>query len=74
MVGRIDPGTPPRESIIHHPMSKRLEVLLRDFEYREFEALARRRRISLSEWARQALRAARQRETLRSTASGIRAE
>jgi hypothetical protein len=45
-------------------MSKRLQVLLREDEYRELEAIARRRRMSLSEWARQALRAARQRETL----------
>jgi hypothetical protein len=45
-------------------MSKRLQVLFREDEYRELEAIARRRRMSLSEWARQALRAARQRETL----------
>ncbi len=45
-------------------MSKRLQVLLREEEYRELEAIARRRRMSISEWARQALRAARQRETL----------
>jgi predicted 2-oxoglutarate/Fe(II)-dependent dioxygenase YbiX len=45
-------------------MSKRLQVLLREEEYRELEAIARRRRMSISEWARQALRAARHRETL----------
>ena len=45
-------------------MSKRLQVLLRDEEYREIEAIARRRRLSISEWARQALRTARHREPI----------
>jgi hypothetical protein len=45
-------------------MSKRLQVLLHDDEYRQIEAIARRRRLTVSEWARQALRAARRREPL----------
>jgi hypothetical protein len=43
-------------------MSKRLQVLLGDDEYREIETIARERRLTVSEWARQALRLARLRE------------
>ena len=45
-------------------MSKRLQVLLRDSEYEEFEMISKRKGMTLSEWARQALRVARLRETL----------
>lgn len=45
-------------------MSKRLQVLLRDDEYREIEKIARQKRLTVSEWARQVLRAARQQEPL----------
>lgn len=40
-------------------MSKRLQVILGDEEYREIRSVARRARLSISEWVRQALRAAR---------------
>jgi hypothetical protein len=43
-------------------MSKRLQVILRDPEYREIQRMARSRRISLAEWVRQALDIARRRE------------
>jgi hypothetical protein len=39
-------------------MSKRLQVLLDDGEYRELQRVARSRAMTLSEWARQALREA----------------
>lgn len=40
-------------------MSKRLQVVLDDAEYREIRSVARQARLSVSEWVRQALRAAR---------------
>jgi len=40
-------------------MSKRLQVLLDDKELREIQRIARRSHMSVSEWVRQALRAAR---------------
>lgn len=40
-------------------MLKRLQVLLDEEEYREIQSIARRQRMSLSEWVRQALRQAR---------------
>lgn len=43
-------------------MSKRLQVVLEEDEYREIQRTARRRRMSVSEWVRQALRRARQSE------------
>ena len=46
-------------------MSKRLQVLLDEAEYREIRAMARRRHVTVSEWVRQALRTARQREPVR---------
>lgn len=39
-------------------MSKRLQVLLEDGEYELVQAAARRRGMTLTEWVRQALRAA----------------
>ena len=39
-------------------MTKCLQVLLNDEEYEEIRVLARRRRMSMSEWVRQALRSA----------------
>jgi hypothetical protein len=44
-------------------MAKRLEVILKDAEYREFQRIARSRHMSLAEWVRQVLDAARRRET-----------
>ncbi len=40
-------------------MSKRLQVLLDEEEYKEIQGVARRQRMSLAEWVRQALRQAR---------------
>jgi hypothetical protein len=43
-------------------MTKRLQVLLEDAELREFQRLARRRKLTTAEWVRQALRAAGERQ------------
>ena len=39
-------------------MAKRLQILLDEEEYSEIQAVARRRRMTLAEWVRQALRKA----------------
>lgn len=44
-------------------MSKRLQVILRDPEYREIQRIARSRRMSIAQWVRQALEIARRRES-----------
>jgi hypothetical protein len=43
-------------------MSKRLQVILKDSEYREIQRVARSRRMSIAEWVRKALDLARRRE------------
>ena len=43
-------------------MSKRLQVLLEESELREIQRLARRRRMTVAEWVRQALRSVRRGE------------
>jgi hypothetical protein len=43
-------------------MSKRLQVLLEETEFREIRRVAKRNGMTVAEWVRQALRAARQRE------------
>lgn len=43
-------------------MPKRLQVILKDPEYREIQRIARTRRMSIAEWVRQALDLARRRE------------
>jgi hypothetical protein len=43
-------------------MSKRLQVLLSESELRDIQRIARRQRLTVAEWVRQALRAARRRE------------
>jgi hypothetical protein len=43
-------------------MAKRLQVILRDPEYREIQRVARSRHMSIAEWVRQALEMARRRE------------
>ena len=43
-------------------MAKRLEVILKDPEYREIQRVARSRHMSIAEWVRQALDLARRRE------------
>ncbi len=45
-------------------MSKRLQVILQDPEYREIQRAARSRQMSIAEWVRQALSLARRREPL----------
>jgi len=45
-------------------MSKRLQVILQDPEYREIQRVARARNMSIAEWVRQALAAARRYEPL----------
>jgi len=45
-------------------MTKRLQVLLQDPEYRDIQRIARSRRMTLAAWVRQALDRARQREPL----------
>lgn len=48
-------------------MTKRLQVLLKDPEYREIRRMARLRRMSIAEWVRQALELARRREPVADT-------
>lgn len=43
-------------------MSKRLQVLLDEAEFQELRRTARRQRLTVAEWVRQALRSARRRE------------
>ena len=43
-------------------MAKRLQVILKDPEYREIKRAARSRQMSIAEWARQALAQAHRRE------------
>lgn len=43
-------------------MAKRLQVILKDPEYREIQRAARSRHMSLAQWVRQALDLARRRE------------
>ena len=43
-------------------MTKRLQVLLDDGELREIQRLARAQRLTVAEWVRQTLRAARRRQ------------
>jgi hypothetical protein len=46
-------------------MAKRLQVILKDPEYRDIQRMARSRRMSIAEWVRQALALARRREPTR---------
>jgi hypothetical protein len=46
-------------------MSKRLQVLLPDAEFRQLRQVARRNRMTVAEWVRQALRAAWRKEPTR---------
>jgi hypothetical protein len=48
-------------------MAKRLQVIVRDPEYREIQRIARSRNMSIAEWVRQALEFARRREPLNDT-------
>jgi hypothetical protein len=44
-------------------MAKRLQVILQDQEYRDIRRIARMRGMSIAEWARQAIEAARRSES-----------
>ena len=48
-------------------MTKRLQVLMDDSELREIKRVARRNRMTVAEWVRQALRTARRQESLAPT-------
>lgn len=48
-------------------MAKRLQVILKDPEYREIQRVARSRHMSLAEWVRQALQFACRREPVGDT-------
>jgi hypothetical protein len=48
-------------------MSKRLQVLLEEPELREIKQIARRQRMTVAEWVRQALRTARRSQPLADT-------
>jgi hypothetical protein len=52
-------------------MSKRLQVILNDSEMREIQRAARMQRVTVAEWVRQALRAARRREPISETGKKI---
>lgn len=45
-------------------MAKRLQVIIRDPDYREIQQMARSRHMSIAEWVRQALDLARRREPI----------
>jgi len=53
-------------------MSKRLQVLLDEAEYREIRKLAGQRHETVAAWVRDALRAARSRQPLRPTEDKLR--
>lgn len=52
-------------------MAKRLEVILKDPEYREIQRLARARHMTLAEWILRALDTARRRESLSEVVSKL---
>jgi hypothetical protein len=54
-------------------MSKRLQVLLGDPDYREIQRIARSRRMSVAEWVRQALASARRQEPNKDVAKKLEA-
>ena len=54
-------------------MSKRLQVILKDPEYREIQRVARSRNMSIAEWVRQALDLARRGEPTRSMGKKLEA-
>ncbi len=52
-------------------MSKRLQVIIQDPDYRDIQRAARLRRMSIAEWVRQALVQARRSEPSREVASKL---
>lgn len=49
-----------------HAMSKRLQVIVDDQEYRDLQRIARRHRLTVSEWVRRAVRELSMREPAQS--------
>ena len=56
-----------------HVMSKRLQVVLDDVEYRELQKIARKEQMTVSEWVRYALRTMRRRVPSQDSARKIAA-
>jgi hypothetical protein len=54
-------------------MAKRLQVILRDRDYREIQRLARSRHMSISEWVRRALDLPRRQEPVGSVSKKLEA-
>lgn len=54
-------------------MSKRLQIILQDPEYREIQRVARSRHMSIAEWVRQALDVARRKEPMGSMSKKLEA-
>ncbi len=52
-------------------MSKRLQVIVKDPEYREIQRVARARHMSIAEWVRQVLASARREEPLGSVSKKL---
>jgi hypothetical protein len=52
-------------------MTKRLQVILQDSDYRDIQRMARSRHMSIAEWVRQALDLARRREPVHDTAKKL---
>jgi len=52
-------------------MAKRLQVILKDPEYREVQRAARSRHMSIAEWVRQALASARRQEPMGSSSKKL---
>ena len=44
------------DTIYTHAMSKRLQVIVDDGEYRDLQRVARRHKLTVSEWVRRAIR------------------
>jgi hypothetical protein len=49
-------------SHLDYIMAKRLQVILQDSDYREIQRVARSHHVSIAEWVRQALKAARRQQ------------
>jgi hypothetical protein len=52
-------------------MAKRLQVILKDLDYRDIQRIARSRHMSIAEWVRQALNLARRHEPESGTAKKL---
>jgi hypothetical protein len=52
-------------------LTKRLQVILQDSDYRDIQRMARSRHMSIAEWVRQALDLARRREPVHDTAKKL---